>query len=223
MRRLLLAYNNMAIESDCTIIPIVHLNKGASGDLLDDISGSSQITAAIRSTLGLVKDSDTGEIYLSSIKNNFADSKNTVQFKYEYEFTETDLETAYGKLIPSILTDGRTADDVRTGNMKRRMDKAKSSKAQTISETQLMVARVLCEADGPIGFVAIRAKLERMCKARSEKVPGKNKVEDAVRNMSGVEGGNKVINRFKDGNAWLHEANELTKKMVEEGTGDIDE
>ncbi|MBR6000186.1 MAG: AAA family ATPase [Oxalobacter sp.] len=108
VRQALNPLKEMAEELKIAILGITHFSKGGCiGDPQDKIIGSQAFSALSRMTLGLVKDTETGNRRLLILKTNITDDK--VGYEFSYEFTEDEE----GFSCPKIELLGELQGDAR--------------------------------------------------------------------------------------------------------------
>jgi hypothetical protein len=92
IRQALDPLNRLAARTGCSILGLVHLNKGQGSDLLDRVLGSRAFTAAARSVIGVVEDpEDDGTRLVVHAKSNLgAKSPDAIVFRVASAAVPTD-------------------------------------------------------------------------------------------------------------------------------------
>jgi hypothetical protein len=92
IRQALDPLNRLAARTGCSILGLVHLNKGQSSDLLDRVNGSRAFTAAARAVIGVVEDpEDDGNRLVVHAKSNLgAKSPEAIVFRVASAAVPTD-------------------------------------------------------------------------------------------------------------------------------------
>lgn len=106
---------HIAGEENISILAVKHWHKGA-GESIDRISGSHGFTDIVRSVLQLVPDEETGQLILSSDKNNYGKSKPS--FAYSLETVEVRVREGVSNLVGKARFLGET--EVRVEDILRR-------------------------------------------------------------------------------------------------------
>ncbi len=143
MRRLMTNINDLAVETDCTIIALMHVNKKSSGRILDDITGSVQITAAVRNSLGLARDPDTGLVYVSSVKHSFTDGHTSI-FETKFVKYNEESQNTWAKVRLVSHESSESADDVANRSFKARQ--AALLPGKKLKAPVSLVQMAICEA-----------------------------------------------------------------------------
>lgn len=216
MRRLMLMYNAIAKEAGCTIIAILHLNKGLTGSILDDITGSAQVTAAVRVALALVKDKVTKSTYLTVVKNNNALEGSTVKYTFEYvPYPMACSLNSYARLIP-MVQDGLTADDVRNANRRLAQEALTAKTPLSNKEAENVFCVILAVVSGEdavegISYAKLEPKITKFCLDKGKKPPGKSKLQNARKDL--VKDG--VVKMKQVGRATLYWATDETRSRAD--------
>jgi hypothetical protein len=92
IRQALDPLNRLAERTGCSVLGLVHLNKGQGADLLDRVLGSRAFTAAARSVIGVVEDpEDDGTRLVVHAKSNLgAKSPDAIVFRVASAAVPTD-------------------------------------------------------------------------------------------------------------------------------------
>lgn len=117
VREALRPWSQLAEEIDGAVIAIAHQNKGAGGDVVSGVGGSSAITEVARSVLGTAYDKETGQRVLSQAKNNLRKFMPTYNFDLvEERFTADDGNTGTAMVFALGSRSEFIADEIQQRN-----------------------------------------------------------------------------------------------------------
>lgn len=93
MRKVFETIQKMATENNLAVVGLAHTRKGASGDLLESIMGSSEQGNVCRSAMGVARDPENNSrCILSQEKSNLSAAHNLDSYSFAFEQVEYEVD-----------------------------------------------------------------------------------------------------------------------------------
>ena len=161
IRNQLLTLKTLAVNTNCAILGLAHINKSTEGDFMDAIQGASAYTQVPRLVLGLIKASafKGDDIhYIGPVKSNLARLDSVLKYRCSYKHIEEDQKNSFAHL--TFEKDYQSGEINDVWNSLKEQQRA-TKKFVDVSILSELIINFLKSKNKPIEKKIIEAAIER--------------------------------------------------------------